>query len=372
MDENELYIKSMNQIAILRKKFSDENFDIENTLNTSLETSSKEITSNLDAYDVIFAILFGGIGAFISTNQEISEFCDKIHKIASDSSVQDVNSIQKFLGNLLKHKNDPIDIAPGYNNFINRNGENAYSLFHRLLFGHDIFSFSKDNPIILMCKNNGIILGILKTFRHLIADTFSKQGLPIPIHSKLDYIKTNGKTSNYLILIAQELAKESKNGVRADEVYSHMFTIKAQDIAASGLVFALAQAYLRFRNIENSIRKVQYRLLVYSINFFSHSIIGAIRQGGIPYINFPALSLVIKTLISLYSESNKRTKELEAITNKLIEENELLIKQGDELEKRVYKTGSFLKSKNNAEEYVQEYAKEYECFENLIDFFEVE
>lgn len=314
------------------------------------------IESNLDAYDLILSIIFGILGACISTNDSINEFCDKIHTNASNSS-KNISTPDKLIGYLLNHNGDNMDQING--TFINRNNQIADIGFHRLLFGHDPLHFSEDNPFKLMFEQKGL-KGILQAFRHLIADTFSKQGLPLPGHAYLDYTE-NGKLSNIL----RDLTMEFSNNNRpvAIKNFNHLFTIRAQDIASQGFVSATASAYFKFRNINDDIRKIQYRLISYSVNFFSHAAIGASRQNGVPYINWIAFVATLKELIKLFTHSNKLTKELEEKTNEIIFKNDILNQQ-------IFENGYNLKSYNNSIDYFKEIHKSQESFDEFSDFFE--
>lgn len=364
-----MYLESINELETMRQKLLDEHIEIEKILQREIELEFVNSTSNLDVYDYLFAVFFGIAGAMISTNSQIEKFLDQIHKHASGSK-GDSNSVQAVIGNLLKHQGDAIDIPEGASNFINRKGGNSYGLFHRLFWGHDILSTSDDNPFCLMVKSNGLLLGIIQASRHLIADTFSKQGLPLPGSSYLDYMKDDGKLSNTLLSISQELAAKNGNKSMAHEYYRHMFTIRAQDIAAQGLVWASAKAYFKFRGIKDSIRQRQYKVISYSVNFIMHFLIGSLKQGGVPYISWPALTMVVKELGGLFLTSRKEVKRLDRITEQLVKENVVLITRGDMLEKQVLDTGRLLTIRESSLEYMQDYLDEEESSLDFIDFLE--
>lgn len=98
--------------------------------------------SALDAWDYCYAIAIGMAGVVISTNEAFGQYLDRIHKAASGAS-GDYDKFQSFLGDALCHKGDHIDAIEMP--FQNRNGGNAYCIFHRLLWGHDILSIKGDN-----------------------------------------------------------------------------------------------------------------------------------------------------------------------------------------------------------------------------------
>lgn len=248
------------------------------------ETDISIIDSSLDAWDYCYAIAIGMAGILVSTNEAFSKYLDQIHKAASGVS-GDYDRFQSFLGDVLHHQGDHIDAIEMP--FKNRNGGNAYCIFHRLLWGHDILSNKGDNPFVLMFNQQGL-RGILQAVRHLLADTMSKQGLPLPGSSFFDMVDDNNKTSNYLIHIAQQLSEES-TGIKASaqEIYSHMMTIRAQDVAAGTVVKFVTELYFTIRKIDDNIRRSEIRLIAYAVNFFGEAVAGCFRQNGVPYINIP-------------------------------------------------------------------------------------
>ena len=95
------------------------------------------VESNLDAWDYCFALAIGLAGVTITSSKMFSKYLNDIHKAASGQK-GDFSFFQEFLGDILKHKGDFIDKAD--KTFKNRFGKNAYGLFHRLLWGHDILA----------------------------------------------------------------------------------------------------------------------------------------------------------------------------------------------------------------------------------------
>lgn len=356
MNYNEEYSKSIEELEKMLEKSS---LEIEGWDNLDEETIDS-IASNLDGFDYCFSIAFGLVGAFISTNKELEEYLNEIHKIASEAS-NEGDFLQRFLGKLLNHKGDNIDQIG--NSFINRNGESAYGLFHRLLWGHDPLSFGADNPFSLMFKQKGL-KGIVQALRHLLADTMSHQGLPFPGSSYLDYTKGDGKISNYLIKISQKLSLNSYGDKRhSEEIYSNIFTIKMQDVMGGGAITALNTLYFKIRGIDDDTRKTQFRLIAYSVGLMSDAIVGAVRQGGVPYFNIHLFALVCKNFVQLYYYSNKET-------NKLKQKTILLIKEDDEIERQVLETDKFIRCYETTEEYINEIERGQKNVDDLIDFFE--
>ena len=295
-------------------------YEIEKQLETLITESGLEIAnwdnadfeiiektaSNLDAWDYCYSIAVGLVSPFISTNEELQDYLKEIHNAASGAKGE-YDFLQKTLGILLHHKGDPIDQID--RKFIKRDRENAYILFHRLLWGHDIFSTKSDNPFFLMVKKQGLS-GVIQALQHLLADTTSKQGLPFPGSSYLDFVDENGNLSNYLIKLSQHLSVSTTGNKRvAQEIYAHMFTIRAADILGPGSNATLSKMYFTIRNIEDEIRKHQFNLISYSINFWAQALIGLGRL-GVPYINIPVGAAMTKSFVSLYASSRSRTRKL--------------------------------------------------------------
>ncbi len=322
----------------------------------------KKSASSLDAWDYCFSITFGISSAKITTSEQFKAYLNDIHYAASGAS-GDYSNILEFLGSLLRHEGDAIDIPVTEKHFINRAYENADPLYHRLLWGHDIFNLREDNPFKLMLDQQGLS-GILQAIRHLIADTTSRQGLPLPGSSYLDYVNEEGKVTNYLIDIAKKLSTDSFGNMRnAQSIYSHMFTIRAQDIVCGGAIGAFCAMYFKIRNIQDPIRRVQFRLIAYAVAFFGEAILGALRQNGVPYINIPLVTVVFKNLAQLYYFSIKETRHLHDKTYELIA-------QADILSDCVIATGEGLVSYGDAHVYFSELSQGQSNVDSLIEDFE--
>lgn len=355
-DVEQLYSESIQTLNRMMSANSDEmarwnDFDY---------TQVSTIPSNLDGYDYCFSIAIGLAGSFISTSDELAAYLNEIHEMASEDG-DNPDFLQRLLGKLLHHHGDSIDQVAG-ECFKNRDGTNADCIFHRLLWGHDVLSFKGDNPFCLMFQQKGVA-GILQALRHLTADTMSKQGLPFPGSSLFDYTKSDGRTSNYLIHICQNLSKESTNGTKRLDIYSHMFTIRAQDIMGGAAVGILSKVYYAIRGYDDEIRKAQFNLIAYSVSFFAQAIVGTIRQGGIPYINIPLLCATLKHLVGLYVLSGKETKRLELRTGELIE-------QGNQLEAMVLATGQMIGTCENADDFIAKMDQAEQNVDELVAFFE--
>lgn len=316
-------------------------------------------TSALDAWDYCYAIAIGMAGVFIATNEAFGQYLEQIHNVASGAS-GDYDRFQSFLGDALRHRGDHIDAIEMP--FKNRNGGNAYCVFHRLLWGHDILSIKDDNPFVLMFEQQGLS-GILQAVQHLLADTASKQGLPLPGSSFLDVVDENNKTSNYLIQIAQQLSEEA-TGTKssAQEIYSHMMTIRAQDVTAGVVVKSVTELYFRIRKIEDNIRRSEIRLVAYTVNFLGDAVVGSFRQNGIPYINIPLASALATSFAQFCYYNNKEIRKLSIETediHSVVETLDVKANQGVLTLPMVVSAEMFIEAADTADNNVAE----------LLDFF---
>lgn len=316
------------------------------------------VPSSMDVWDVCFSVAVGYLALTITTEEQLSIYLEDIHKASSGASGE-YDTLQSQLGKLLFHKGDHIDMIE--RPFKNRRGTNAYGAFHRLLWGHDILSIHKDNPFVLMVNQKGLA-GILQAFQHLLADTMSKQGLPLPGSSYLDFEKENGSISNYLIKIAEDLSETSVGNKRnGQSIYSHMFTIRAGDFAGNVTIEAISTAYFKTREIKNDLRITQFKLISYIIAFMGHAIIGSGRQDGIPYVNISEAIEMIKNFNRLYVQSWKETKIAIKKSENAIIESEYVLSQVDEAEKLIKEYDSF-------EGYVDEIKRSQDSVNSLIGF----
>jgi len=315
--------------------------------------------STLDAWDYCYSLAIGIAGIFVSTNEKFSQYLAEIHNVASGNS-GNYDIFQSFLGDKLFHKGDQIDSIEFP--FKNRNDTNAYAIFHRLLWGHDIFSIGKDNPFYLMFKQNGLS-GIFQAVRHLLADTASRQGLPLPGSSFLDMVNEDNKTSNYLIKIAQQLSEEN-SGIKtnAHEIYSHIMTIRAQDIAAGVVVKVMSELYFKIKKIDDDIKRTEILLIAYAVNFFGEAVIGCTRQNGVPYINIPLAVAMVTTFVKFCQLNNKEINQLSAITNKIIAKTEIIVCEQEML-------NNILPKYSSASAYIQALKDADDNFDELIEFF---
>jgi hypothetical protein len=273
----------------------------------------------------------------ISTNDEFREYCDSVHQDASK------NKSATFLGSRFSHKGDNIDLSPGIDGvkkFIDRHGDQCGPSFHRVMFGHDPFSLHGDNPFVILTEQHGFAKGTLKTVRHLLGDTFSKQGLPIPFHSYFDV----GSDSDLGNLFAAWSIEASKGtSLSHNEAFGQLFSLRAQDITGTIATAFFAKAYFKLFGIEDPIRQCQFKLIAYSTTFVSASIRFYMKT-GVPGINWPCILLLLKELWMFFRLNYRDIKNLEQRTGLLVERNK-------DLEIKVYEGGLALPSLSTAEDY---------------------
>lgn len=308
----------LTQIEALSQKLETANFNYEKEVADAIVG----YPSMLDVYDYLFAIMFGAAGAALTTNEQITAFLNQIHEVSNNDKPSSPNALIEFLAKLLRHHGDWIDTVDGKGKFVNRaakkiEGEwvGAMNAPHRIFWGHDIFSISADNPIWLSIQQYGPVRGILQAVRHLIADTCSKQGLPLPFHSWFDYMaveKGDGQVGNRMLDFCQQYRKDvlgRGQGGGNNDVFNHLFSIHMQDALSSGLVAAGVKAYQTARGISNEDRLIQIRIIAYAVNFYGSAVIGAV-QTGIPFINYPCFAALAKNTAQLIRVSNQDIQRL--------------------------------------------------------------
>ena len=304
----------------------------------------------LSWFDVLSMLIFGFIGGAVSNSEKFKEFLDNIHSDASS------NKPTSILGKLFHHKGDQIDHTT-------RDGKEFATYLHRLYGGHDPFSNHGDNPFVLLAKQYGIPKGILQALRHLIADTFSKQGGTLPFSSFLDFKNEDGSIGNYLDEWSKEVSKGT--GLNPQQVYGELFTIKAQDVSSVLITDVLIKAYIKIRQLQNSeltfskIGIIQLKIIAYLTNVLTSAIWGTIKNNGVPNLNIPAIFKLIIVIIKFYVLNYK---ELHKIKKSIAE----FEKKVSLLEDQVYKRGENLPTYNDSSDYILEIDSQYDSFEKLL------
>lgn len=317
----------------------------------------------------VLPLLYGTTGALISSWDAANKFLADIH----DAKAKEGGIIEFLLG----HERDNIDtIIPAgrtrrvyvdrIRQGILKEGEKDISLgIHRLMWGHDIFSIGPDNPFALLIDQYGVLKGIAQVFRHLIADTFSAQGLPIPFHSYFDYVKADGSVTNRLLDFASsasEFARSNGHQVTKYDAFNRMFTIKAADVGTTGLTWAMCAAHNRIMNDGDEAAAAQVKAIAFSAQFFGKAAIGMMKS-GIPFISWPTAMMTIKEIYSLYRLNYRDIAALERRTEQLCAENA-------RLEAEIFASGRDLVSHTRASGYVHELAEFDSRMRALEDFFD--
>ncbi|NFV79010.1 hypothetical protein [Magnetospirillum aberrantis] len=325
----------------------------------------------------VLPVLYGGLSASIAASDTVNKFLNEIHKTASKTT-EPKTVFEKMIRFLFGHSGDNIDkfdLGDGDPRFINRMkivsddgswewaGQNAEGLAHRLFWGHDIFSMSGDNPFALLCDQYGLLKGIVQVFRHLLGDTFSKAGLPIPFHSYFDYIKDGGRMGNRLLDFAKSTAADASGDLTGYDAFNQMFTVRAADIGTTALTSAACGVHNMIMNRNDEAAATQVRAIAYSSQFFGKAAIGAIQTGGVPFISWPTALMAVKEIFNLYRVSYKEIATLERITSSLAPET-------DRLEAMVFASGASLVSHPDAFGYIRELRQIESRMDTMVDFFE--
>lgn len=315
------------------------------------------IRSELSVLDYVLPVIFGLCGALVSTSTSVRGKLEKIHEASARRAADD----RKIL--TLAHKGDLTDksrVAEEPFAFLKRDGSKVgVQGMHRLFFGHDPMSMGADNPFLVLGKQHGIISGVIQALRHLLADTFSRQGLPIPGHSFLDF-DNNGNLDNWLGSMAGKIGREY--GKSPAEAFGHLGTLRMQDLLSQGLTWGLCKIYIWLAGIDDQIRACQVCLVAYATHFLSHMLINQVKW-GIPGINYPALAMTLKEFYRFLRLNYADLKHLEEVTSRIVVEDE-------ELERKVFMTGSTLQTRKHGREYIQEIDSSYGAFRRLTEALE--
>ncbi len=255
----------------------------------------------LEFQDVLVAMIIGTVGSLISTNDDLQEFLRLFHDRPEPGNSE--SSIQKKIRKRLSHPLQEMDQHE--RQYLKRSGEDGVPFgFHRLFRGHDILSWQGDNPFQLLIGQFGFAEGIKKAILHLLADTCSTQGLPVPLHSIFD-VQNGNELDNMLHKWSLAISKETKQ--KAVSVFNNMFTIHASDMLGGGTTIALQNAYLSICNFETKKAKDIFKIIVQVCNFIITGIIGFI-QTHVPKINHIALYNLVLPTASLIGISIKNGK----------------------------------------------------------------
>lgn len=325
----------------------------------------------------VLPVLYGGLSASIASSDAVNKFLEEIHDMASKKT-KPKTVIEKIVRFLFGHSGDNIDqFDPGDGDirFINRmksvrddgslawGGQNAECMAHRIFWGHDIFSISGDNPFTLLCSQYGLVKGIAQVFRHLLGDTFSRAGLPLPFHSFFDYVNDKERMANKLLDFAKSTASDASGDLSGYDAFNQMFTIRAADVGTTALTSAVCGVHNMIMNRGDEAAATQVRAIAYSTQFFGKAAIGAVKTGGVPFISWPTAIMATKEIFNLYRVNYREIAALERVTAALGSKTE-------EMEAIVFASGASLVSYPDAFGYIRELRKIEARMNAMIDFFE--
>lgn len=200
------------------------------------------------------------------------------------------------------HSGESIDWVPG--------APNPGGVGHRFSFGHDLFNpFEIDwEDYVEKAANSGTVLpNWLKAafywLRHLLQDTFSKEGLALPGHSLLrDYI----------------------DPVKNKELIKHFGAIKMRDIAGSSVTNIVMGSYLwgTEKEFKRIFIKANYRAfsLMLGANF-TNVATGLIIPPPATSLNWSAMPVIGYYLVRLIMLEGRVRKELK-IRGSVLDDND--------------------------------------------------
>lgn len=220
--------------------------------------------------DTAIGLVGGLAGALTSAGLEAP--LAKIH----DQPNKEDNPILHRISKLLKHGGSPMDRLNGRK--------------HRLKLGHDIL-----NPFEvwkkLAAQYGGNYGAALHWVKHLACDSLSKEGLPLPGHSRF-----SGRIREFML-----------NNIPADDISAY-FSVKTRDLVGAGLVSAILFAYHRYRmHAEGSPKHQNYRS--YHIALVAHGtcLISGLMLGT---LNYGSLVLFGKNVLGASIYDMKVSKNL--------------------------------------------------------------
>jgi len=218
------------QIVLTQFAKDDINFDIPVFEDIEkIEEMDDSVFANWKIADIPVMVVAGGLGTLSSVL--LRDFFDGLHDDWGKTST---------LGG--GHSAENIDWVPG--------AKQPGGFGHRWKFGHDLFNpFEVDwnQYKDLAGQGGGFIPAWLKApflwLRHLLQDTFSKEGLPLPGHSLLRLLPINPASP------------------ATRELLQFLGTIKMRDIAGAGITNIVMGAYVwgTEKDLKRVICKPNYR-----------------------------------------------------------------------------------------------------------------
>ena len=230
--------------------------------------------------DTVIGLVAGLAGSLTSAGLEGP--LAKIHD--QPKGLKEDNPILWRISERLKHGGSPMDAVRGRK--------------HRLKLGHDLL-----NPFevweTLATQYGGHYGAALHWVKHMVCDSLSTEGLPLPGHSLF-----SGRLRDLMV-----------NNLKPNEITSY-FSVKSRDLIGAGLVSAILFAYHRYRiHSEGSPKQQNYRS--YRIAMFAHGtcLITGLMLG---MLNYGSLVLFGKNVLCASIYDMKITKKLDAQRHELL------------------------------------------------------
>jgi len=262
----------------------------------------------LTAEDVIIALI-GGFAGALSSYALVDTF-NKVHGCTTNNKEGYKNGYIDWYGKqkekaahpvlhqlalFLRHTSSAMDKLPGTTTY--------GTLNHRLKYGHDLF-----NPMEIwseMTKQyGGNGKAAMEWVRHLVADTFSKEGLPLPGHS---------------------FFRETILNALGDD-WSKYITIKARDVTGAALVSAILFAHDGYmKHVKKVDNKQTYSRYQRNMIAYSTCLMCGLMLGS---LNYAALVLFTKNSIQLLNIDRRISRNLDASLTDIRKEIEAPVQFG--------------------------------------------
>lgn len=209
-------------------------------------------------------------------------------------------------------------------------GENTDSvsgLFHRLKKGHDPFNpreIEWDKYFKAGDVKKPMLIKVFAWLRHMMQDTFSVEGLPLPGHSYFRDV-----IGDVLMPAGKKLS-----GMDTYKVYKTFFTLKARDLTGAAFVPLAMTAYVYGTERGNRRKFFNYRYISLTIGALAVCITTGLllpipNQSSISF-NYPAVMAMIPYIIALYRLNSMISRQLKE-RGGILAENSLRLQHNREL-----------------------------------------
>lgn len=250
---------------------------------------------SLNDKDILITLTAGCLGAI--TPKISSDFFDKIHETLNKS-----NSI---LGKIFNHRGEWIDSV------MREDGRRVIKgKFHRFRpdGNHDLLNLQ---GLITSVRQFGLLKGTIKYIIHMILDSCSQTGIPLP------------GTSNFLYYI------RTKMGMKLYSLkdQSYWSALRMGNFLQCGVTSSILMVYEKIEKIpQDSLRIPQLGLWSHGLSLLGATYIATQTNNPIMLskISYPTALMFLKNFYSFHSALNKITKESELFDeeiDKLINES---------------------------------------------------